>query len=221
MNVTVDSLRNLASDKTIMFNAKSESIEEPKLYRSIGVHFKTAASKACNEATLQAIERFAVHLANCTLPAEWTEKTGCIRGYFEKNIDAITDILRSILAMPVKYRLPAIATMKEFCDSPDTHLFAPVVCQRIDFNVDDAQESLSRDLNHMNYGYSVDGVVTGGVPVGSVFTFSFPDGTQETLSPQPENCPLEFNWTLTISSDARRSTGEIFMRRADGGQPVE
>ena len=57
MNVTVDSLRNLAANQSIMFNAKSESIEKAKAYHSIGVHFGTAASKARNQATLQAIKQ--------------------------------------------------------------------------------------------------------------------------------------------------------------------
>ena len=145
MNVTVDSLRNLAANQSIMFNTKSESIEKAKAYHSIGVHFRTAASKARNQATLQAIkqaivsepryanvreqardmldeirtdmkinssqiqsilkrldhlstpeeqrklllERFSVHLASRDLPKEWMGKTDCIKGYFEKNIDAI------------------------------------------------------------------------------------------------------------------------------------
>ena len=57
MNVTVDSLRNLAANQSIMFNTKSESIEKAKAYHSIGVHFGTAASKARNQATLQAIKQ--------------------------------------------------------------------------------------------------------------------------------------------------------------------
>ena len=47
------------------------------------------------------------------------------------------------------------------------------------------------------------------------------DGNVHLRVSQPENCPLEFNWTLTIAPNGTQSVSEIFMRRANNGQPVE
>jgi hypothetical protein len=57
MNVTVDSLRSLAANQSIVFNEKSQSLERAGLSHSIGVCFGTEASKARNQATLLAIKR--------------------------------------------------------------------------------------------------------------------------------------------------------------------
>ena len=188
--------------------------------------------------------------------------------------------------------------------------FAPAAFQRIDEDVNSALDSLARDLHRMVNGYSVNGT-RANVPPGSVFNFTYPDGSQETITSradglqgtdlanyqsgkissvtesirqfvsrlcgpvhpaqieagllglgqgclaplremaaihgvgadehsqvkidlrkdeegnvhlrvsQPENCPLEFNWTLTITPNGTQSVSEIFMRRANNGQPVE
>jgi hypothetical protein len=83
-----------------MFNAKSESIEKSKAYHSIGVHFGTAASKARNQATLQAIKQAIVSDPRYTnVRAQARDMLDEIRTDMNINSSQIQSILKKLDAL--------------------------------------------------------------------------------------------------------------------------